>query len=113
MKHTHSCRLRRFRLRTILIAVVVIGLVLSRCELKPDDGSGVILKFHGSHNTFLMKHWQSRADRDLLASFGMTEVISGYYDRTGTIHRFSALFSFKTCPCCGQSWEWDGETYVE
>ena len=105
-------RLPRFRLRTLLIAMVLLGLVLSRCRVVSDE-PGLIIWIRGSSPASLVFWWPTRPVRDHLRKAGFDVPTLGYNDRSGNWHKPSALFSFKECHCCGQSWEWDGERYVE
>lgn len=98
-------RLPRFRLRTLLIAIVVIGVAASRCELV-NYNIGPTMKIHGAGNSFVAVVRPPKRRREAWLEFG-------YVDRAGWSHGFDALFSIRACPCCGKSWEWDGERYVD
>lgn len=93
-------RLLRFRLRTILVAMVVIGLVASRCRFQTFED------VTGRH------HWLFVNGMEW-SGIGIYRQGIAYYDKAGTHHDISGLFTFATCPCCGQSWRWDGERYLE
>ena len=108
-------RLPRFRLRTILIAIVFIGLVLSRCEFEQSERV-TAFRVVGIGVSHVGIHVPSQEEHELTYQF-FGETIEPftiwYSDLAAAEHRLSALFSFKECPCCGKSWEWDGEKYVE
>lgn len=97
-------RLLRFRLRTILIAMVVIGLVLSRCEFRQirEPSQSWLFGLHGTRRAMVFVVLKTERPR----------VTFHYTDRVGWGHTLSALFAFDTCPCHGYSLKWDGERYV-
>lgn len=101
-------RFPRFRLRTVLIAMVVIGLVASRSELHiGESASGLTVR--GIRYSSVSFDWPTPFGSKIWP----VEPNVCYYDREDNWHEIAALFSFSTCPCCGKSWEWDGQRYVE
>ena len=89
-------RFPRFGLRTLLIAMVVIGFVACRCRFETFNA------VDGRH------HWLS-VNGVGFSAVGIYGRSLEYYDRAGLHHDFSAVFSFKTCPYYGKNWEWDRE----
>ena len=105
-------RLPRFRLRTILIAMVLVGLVASRLSVQHVEGMAYILDLHAvGHAGICVFYFSDKVVEETDSS----RVEINYMDRADKVHRLFAIFSFNTCPCCGQSWEWDSEKggYVE
>lgn len=95
-------RLPRFRLRTILIAMVAIGLILAPCRvLVYDEYPGFFFQFRGIDHSLVYRHVAFEPRSEFM-----------YVDRAGQVHSISALFSSESCPCCGKNWEWDGARYV-
>lgn len=99
-------RIPRFRLRTILIAMVLVGFALSRMKYVHSREGHVWngIKFRGINRSGIQVMFKG-------AWFSHVS----YFDRAGRFHHDLPLFSFDRCSCCGKSWQWDwkkGE-YVE
>lgn len=103
----------RLRLRTILIAMVVIGFVASRCEV--DTARGLVIKMHGSKSCYLLVMAMNAEARRTAQPPIPHRLMFFYVDRENQAHHIAGMFSFHSCWKCTKRWQWneDRQRYVD